>query len=119
VSLVMRWPVRSSGALMASGKRIWDSGGTSLMLHGFAHCPVAVMMAVTFLPARFAVPWSSLADAFLMAEAVFVLLRFHVPKLCLGETHVPLLLLEPRDENASYSGDYPLCTPLVVAIQLR
>ena len=91
----------------------------SFLMHLLAQCSVVAMALVTFLPGRFAVRWPLLAEAILMAEAVFVLLRFHVPKLCLGETHVPLLLLSKRRKTASSSGDNPLCTPLVVATRLR
>jgi hypothetical protein len=103
----------------APGKQIWNAAGASFLVRGLAQSSVAAMLLVTFLQWRFAVRWPLLADAILMAEAVFVLLRFHVPKLCLGETHVPLLLLSKRRKTASPCGDNPLCTPLVVATRLR
>ena len=57
---------------------------------------------------------SQRADATCNEEVWFSRLRFHAPKLCLGETHVPLRFSSMTRKNASGCVEYPLCTLLVV-----
>jgi hypothetical protein len=57
---------------------------------------------------------SQRTDATRNEEAWFSRLRFHAPKLCLGETHVPLRFSSMTRKNASGCVEYPLCTLLVV-----
>jgi|HubBroStandDraft_6_1064221.scaffolds.fasta_scaffold238567_1 hypothetical protein len=57
---------------------------------------------------------SQRTDATRNEEAWFSRLRFDAPKLCLGETHVPLRFSSMTRKNASGCVEYPLCTLLVV-----
>lgn len=59
---------------------------------------------------------SQRADGTCNEEAAVSRLRLHAPKLCLGETHVPLRFSSMTRKNASGCVDYPLCTLLVVFI---
>lgn len=46
-------------------------------------------------------------------EAVFFVSCLNAPKLCLGETHVPVRFSTWTRKNTSGCRPYPLCTPLV------
>lgn len=53
------------------------------------------------------------ADATGNEEAAFSRMRFHAPKLCLGETHVPEIFSSKTRKNASRCSHNRLSPPLV------
>jgi hypothetical protein len=117
VGWLPEWKLGGSGAFWHGGIFVLVAQNIAVGAHsGKAIFPLRVApakCACDISAERFVATRTQHADTARNVEAEFFVSRFHAPKLCLGETHVPERIATRTRKNAFGCGEYPLCTLLV------